>query len=825
MKIIPKIWIIIFISFLFQYQLLSQVITIKGKIIDKTTGEGIPYANVGIPVYSIGTSANEDGDFIIKIPSEHEKDTLFFSSVGYSSYKTPISKIRKEEKAIIALSSSEIKLDEFTFKIIDASKIIKKLLAERTNNYATEPALVQLFCREILKENETNRFFLQAEGILEMYKSSVKKDDDQVRLVKGRKKNLSLQFEYNSKMYAVPEIVNGPTSGIILDIVKNKKFFILQNNQFLFTHEGYEVINDRPMYVINFVPKDTSRRILYPDDFDFYKGKIYVDKESYTLTRAVFSLSQRGINVANLEPKYGAESPLLLEKRDFIVDYSQFKDKWYFKSAIVENIYKHNFITLHSKIELFTTRIKTDSVKSFPKKQLISNDEMLATKINNFDDSFWEDYNFIKSTEEIKNEDKNEVEMTTNRPSQSAPVETIKSIPLPKLRANASQIPLSSKEVHFFEGTFEAAQKAATEQNKFIFIDVFTDWCMPCKAMARDAFQNRDIADRMNTFFINFKANAESSGRFIANKYNVRAYPTVLIINPKGDLVSSFTGYSGASLFSAQIAGIIKTREYGNTFLRAQELFNDGNRKFDLLTTFARMRKALGISNEIITDAIITDLPKDSLAAMHFKQFIMTYSHDLDSKTFDYILKNRNEPIYEVKLKNLLQVQILEAAAAKDKNYLKRILNANARIETDPSVLEERNAELTLEYYRKSKNDKEYHKSAIDLLSKHYYPQFISAQTDKKEGLTKELPNKILKIAHHYALEIKDKDSIIEIMNWVQKISDLKESAELLSAYSQLLYRNSDKIKAQELMRKAVSLTDNDRIMNDILNKMEKNEF
>ena len=54
------------------------------------------------------------------------------------------------------------------------------------------------------------------------------------------------------------------------------------------------------------------------------------------------------------------------------------------------NQYTHSATNLLSKIEIFTTKISMDSVKKIPERQEISIDEMLANKIDHFDDSFWD---------------------------------------------------------------------------------------------------------------------------------------------------------------------------------------------------------------------------------------------------------------------------------------------------------------------------------------------------------------------------------------------------------------------------------------------------
>jgi hypothetical protein len=379
----------------------AQVVTLEGKIIDQLTQKGIPYVNVGFPIYSIGTSSNESGDFIIKIQKEKLQDTLVFSCIGYTTFKVVANDFLQQKKdKIIVLKSSEVNLAEFVIKSLDAKKIIKKVLKQRNDNYATTPSLMQLFCRESMKNRNSNQYFAQSEGILEMYKASVKSNNDRVKLVKGRKKNLNAKYEYHDTLFVIPEVVNAPNAGIILDIMKNSDFFMMQDNQFKFTHNGYERINDRLAYILYFAPLDTTQRFLQNGDRDFYEGKIYIDTASFAMVRAEFQLSKRGIRVTNIELNR-VNSPLKMAKRTFIVDYTEFNNKWYFKSSNVENYYFFPDADLHlvHKMENFVTEIKTDKFKKITDAEAIKVDESLGQKIAYFDDSFWEDYNFIKSSD------------------------------------------------------------------------------------------------------------------------------------------------------------------------------------------------------------------------------------------------------------------------------------------------------------------------------------------------------------------------------------------------------------------------------------------
>jgi len=57
---------------------------------------------------------------------------------------------------------------------------------------------------------------------------------------------------------------------------------------------------------------------------------------------------------------------------------------------------------------------------------------------------------------------------------------------------------------------FETAIEKNKTHNKFIFIDIYTDWCGWCKKMDATTFTNAEIIKYMNTHFYAVKMNAES---------------------------------------------------------------------------------------------------------------------------------------------------------------------------------------------------------------------------------------------------------------------------------------------------------------------------
>ncbi len=83
----------------------------------------------------------------------------------------------------------------------------------------------------------------------------------------------------------------------------------------------------------------------------------------------------------------------------------------------------------------------------------------------------------------------------------------------------------------------------AAAENKLVFLDVYTTWCLSCQMMERDVFTNETTAAIINKDFISYKVDAEkSNGLNVAFQYDVAEYPTILFLDPQGNVLERGVG-------------------------------------------------------------------------------------------------------------------------------------------------------------------------------------------------------------------------------------------------------------------------------------------
>ncbi|MGB3773705.1 MAG: thioredoxin fold domain-containing protein [Leeuwenhoekiella sp.] len=111
------------------------------------------------------------------------------------------------------------------------------------------------------------------------------------------------------------------------------------------------------------------------------------------------------------------------------------------------------------------------------------------------------------------------------------------------------------------------ALAAQEKEPKKIFMDVYTDWCGPCKLLDKNTFSNSDVAEYINENFYPVKFNAEgtekitykdfeytnpnhdpdrkgrNSQHFLAHALKINAYPSMVFFNEQGDRIQPVPGY------------------------------------------------------------------------------------------------------------------------------------------------------------------------------------------------------------------------------------------------------------------------------------------
>jgi hypothetical protein len=386
----------------------EKFVAISGKVLEAGTRKPVPFANVQLQSGSSGTASNVEGEFLFKIPERLRKDTLVISCVGYRTCKKLVHPENVFETIVLEPAAMELK--EVTVNSEGGLELLKRVLAKIPENYDTTDHRLTAFYRENIRLGDFQLSFNEAVlDIHKTFKTDKKTLNDQIRVIKGRKKKID--YAADPQLYHwIGGISNGARGSLGNDLVKyrmaNFNPFNPKNYRY-YDYEYGEIIHeaDRDLIVLNILPKKNSRKALF-------RLKLFIDEISLVIVKYDFDLTEAGVNYVSRKDKglpYLIMSTVVGATCDYYrfqisVTYKQYEQKWY-----VNTITRRLEILMSSKkrkmvdrpwlteTDFMVTDINTRDVAPITQGDIGKSEMSMGHLIgNNVDEAFWEHYNILK---------------------------------------------------------------------------------------------------------------------------------------------------------------------------------------------------------------------------------------------------------------------------------------------------------------------------------------------------------------------------------------------------------------------------------------------
>lgn len=139
-------------------------------------------------------------------------------------------------------------------------------------------------------------------------------------------------------------------------------------------------------------------------------------------------------------------------------------------------------------------------------------------------------------------------------------------------------------QISFQHGTFQEASDLAKQHQKPLFVDVYAEWCGPCKYMAKTAFMDASLGKLFNERFISLKLDGEKNdGPEIMQRFAITAYPTLLFFYPDGSLAYKEVGAMDVAQLNGKALATLDPAS-NPLFLARQQYFSSSRSRSDLKT-------------------------------------------------------------------------------------------------------------------------------------------------------------------------------------------------------------------------------------------------
>lgn len=374
--------------------------TISGIVRDQKNKRRLEYVNVSIPGTNIGTVTNNDGEFSIKVVDSIQARAVQISHIGYMNSLVPING-KDISDLTVFLTPTENILNEIIVRAQDPRIIVEEAMSKIPQNYSPISNLFTGFYRETAQKGR--RYINISEAIIDIYKTpyvDMNVDRDRVQIYKGRK---LLSQKANDTL--VVKLLGGPNLSVFVDIVKNPDILLDRDmlSYYSFRMEESVMLDNRTHFVISFTPQ-----AILP--YALYEGKLFIDKEKLSFTRAEFNLSMDDKNKATQAILKKKPFGLRFKPQSvtFLVNYKDVNGTTYlsyirnevrFQCDWKRRLFATNY-TINSEM-VITDGKEADA--TIPYKMAFKPTQSLSDKVVDFmDNEFWGAYNIIEPTESLE---------------------------------------------------------------------------------------------------------------------------------------------------------------------------------------------------------------------------------------------------------------------------------------------------------------------------------------------------------------------------------------------------------------------------------------
>lgn len=374
--------------------------TVNGVVRDARTRQTIAFASVFIPGTTIGTVANLDGVFSLKVQKSMGIEQFSISHLGYLTASFDVEASLGGSK-VFFLEPHSVTLPAVIVRPDDPRELVRNAIDKIPDNYPQTDQRLTGFYREAIKQRRD--YVSISEALVEVDQTSYgfRMARDRVKIIQARRSG-----EVKRMDTLLVKLQGGPHVSMLLDVVKNPD--VILDKEFLQYYEydlqDVVVIDGRSNYVVSFSPMVT---LPYP----LYYGRLYIDVESLAFTMAEFSLdlSDREKAARNFIVRKPLSLRFTATRTSYLVTYKEMNGKYYLNYVRNEMEFfadwrRRIFRTAYTIMsEMAITERSPESAERIARNESFRPSNILADLVPQyFDPDFWGAYNVIEPEESIE---------------------------------------------------------------------------------------------------------------------------------------------------------------------------------------------------------------------------------------------------------------------------------------------------------------------------------------------------------------------------------------------------------------------------------------
>lgn len=195
------------------------------------------------------------------------------------------------------------------------------------------------------------------------------------------------------------------------------------------------------------------------------------------------------------------------------------------------------------------------------------------------------------------------------------------------------------KGVNFIKGSevrFADVLAQAKRENKRVLVDFWATWCHACMQMNKTTFRDTRVGNMMNYSFVNYAVDVDhdADAKELVEKFNIKAFPTYLILNPDGTEYNRIIGSNTVEGFAKALTNALLGKE--DQYIMMEKMQKEAEAKAERQANLTASPKATPKTKVKFMAGM--DVEKGIKAAKAKKKNLMVFFTDGDYKS-EYVEK------------------------------------------------------------------------------------------------------------------------------------------------------------------------------------------
>lgn len=339
----------------------NKRLNISGTVADATTGEPVPFANLGVLGTVAGTASDMDGKFELVLPESYAEKTIRVSVVGYGTYEIKAGKAAEESPLRIILKPVTYGIGEVDVyaESLVYKKMLRQVVENIKRNYIARPYNYEGYFEYTTVVNgepgETK------EAIVTIYD---RKGYERSNVLKAYQ-DLNYRFSEVRRSKEPESVLDGLTyfdDILTADIVRNTRnvLDIANAADYKLKNKGRLLYEGDSVRLIAYEVEKPVPSTSGDAAVTRYSGEIYVNLKDYAVLKNVVHISSDDFNKLgrNLIPSDRRKTGEV--KMTIVTNYKKLNSVYFLSGITIQYTYREGEDSVKGRMQYVTTRVNTD---------------------------------------------------------------------------------------------------------------------------------------------------------------------------------------------------------------------------------------------------------------------------------------------------------------------------------------------------------------------------------------------------------------------------------------------------------------------------------